>query len=338
MILSIEVLLLKVCLQKHGLGILHPEMEENVQLLDNGAPSIYFRRWISGGIALLRGLDRCSRREVLLATASPAEAADGTSPEVQARLLRLESALEGIQTGLSTLLSQNQGATAKVKVQPIVKKVSRAPEKASPSSAAGFPGLDISVVQAALRSGVSPEHFAEMSKLVQRKNPKAEIAGKGRGLTKAVNLLGESEEEDVEAEAPEQVEAAPSEASDPMANALLKLTTIVEALAGKKKPKELEDILDESAALETGPGLVTSGNQRRQAAESSAEAPGGTAFRDLQPCGKFDAQRLWISRIHPWRAEQKRLIQRMARTQKSCSQHPSHRSVYHGQWPALWTR
>ena len=140
------------------------------------------------------------------------------------------------------------GASVRPKTQP-----------AGPPGASGehlsYPGIDPSVVQAAMQAGVREEELVTMSRIVGRKATKLGDFPQ-RGLV-VPDVLGDS---DGEAEArPAAVLTAPPglEApvpSDPVSAALVQLTNIVSNLADKrKKPKNLEEVLEEAGG---GPEML----------------------------------------------------------------------------------
>ena len=206
---------------------------------------------------------------------------EGPAMDADSRLQQLENNMEIIQKNLQTLLdgmplstaaaasgpsgaprNLGTGASVRPKTQP-----------AGPPGASGehlsYPGIDPSVVQPPMQAGVREEELVTMSRIVGRKATKLGDFPQ-RGLV-VPDVLGDS---DGEAEArPAAVLTAPPglEApvpSDPVSAALVQLTNIVSNLADKrKKPKNLEEVLEEAGGAEiAGSSSGGIGTQRRQAA------------------------------------------------------------------------
>ena len=253
-------------------GLLHPEFEENIQL--ETGPDEEFQFLAEDGQAVVlpaaSALVEVADEKFCFATATSAAAADdqGQIPAVakgtSARLGQLEKAVGGIQEGLSSLLASLPSSSTAAPKAASVKSAAK-PKVRSPNVSGHLPGIDPSVVQAALRSGTPMSHLEEFSKLVQRKTGKIGKFPSEKILPKT-NVLGESEEELVAEEANGE-EVDPDDGLDPVASAVIKLTSIIEAMSGRKKTKDLDDLLDDPSGLDGGAhNLVTSGNQRRQAA------------------------------------------------------------------------
>ena len=128
----------------------------------------------------------------------------------------------------------------------------------------GFPGLDPQAVQAALASGIDAAHLQELAKVLAKDKPKlGDTPGARTRRPKKVDILGDSEEEEVGAEAEEV--AVPAD-GDPLAQAVVKLTNIMSALTRKKKPKAFEELLDDSAGiLDQSSSSSTMGGARKHA-------------------------------------------------------------------------
>ena len=180
------------------------------------------------------------------------------------RLNQLEKSVADIKEGLAALLSQRAPTTTADQNPPPL--TARTKVKASPpvrkdlaSASGSVKELDQSVVQAALAAGVEQSHIEEMARLLKKKT------GRITDLPKAVNILGDSEEEH---QAPEvvhqQEETLPS---DPVQAALVKLTAIVEHIGPKRRNKTLEELLEDQGGLESGSSSMSGfGTHRRQAA------------------------------------------------------------------------
>ena len=264
---------------KAWVGLLNPEFEIAVELESDPTEDFHFLG--EDGQILLpfaQALVEVADEKFCFATATSAaepaaplqkDASKGTA----ARLGHLEKAVEGIQTGLSNLLTQMQNmqassAPSAVGQAPVPPATLAATPKARASGDVGsLPGLDPGVVQSALRAGVHPDHLKEFSRLIARKSGKISNLPKQTDKKK-VDVLGESEDELLADGGGAASPTALAEPGDPFAAALVKLTTIVESLSdNRRRTKDLDDILDDPSGLDGGAhNLVSSGNQRRQAA------------------------------------------------------------------------
>lgn len=206
---------------------------------------------------------------------------EGPAMDADSRLQQLENNMEIIQKNLQTILdgmplstaaaasgpsgaprNLGTGASVRPKTQPAI-----------PPGASGehlsYPGIDPSVVQAAMQAGVREEELVTMSRIVGRKATKLGDFPQ-RGLV-VPDVLGDSDGE-AEARQAAVLTAPPGlEApvpSDPVSAALVQLTNIVSNLADKrKKPKNLGEVLEEAGGAEIASSSSGGiGTQRRQAA------------------------------------------------------------------------
>lgn len=257
---------------KAWIGFLQPEMEGHISFNEEADDALQF--WSEDGtlhvVPYAQALVEVAEDKFCFVSAT--SAVEGFSRPVTTanRLGSLETAVAGIQEGLVSLQSLLR-ESQKAKAVPLPPKVAAPKVSAARSSSstqdAQIPGLDPSVVQAALKAGVQKSHLEEMSRLVQGKSGRLGDLPR-RTPAKKVTPLGDSEEEEelVEDNAGLEEAAGPSDA-DPVASALVKLTSIVESLSASRKKNSLEDILEDPSGLDGGAhNLVTAGNQRRQAA------------------------------------------------------------------------
>lgn len=192
------------------------------------------------------------------------------------RLAALEASLGGIQESLRVIID-GQPLSSRSQVASDVKAAAK-----TPVAPPAYPGLDPSVVHSALASGVTPDALRAMSQMVQKTPSKLGDFPK-KNVAAHLDVLGETDGEEKE-EPPglsasgDPVQALPA---DPVAAALVRLTSIAEALAGKKKAKNLEEMLDDTAGYEVGASSSSGlGTHRRQAAilaalkKSLVEQPG----------------------------------------------------------------
>ncbi|CAE7801360.1 unnamed protein product [Symbiodinium sp. CCMP2592] len=196
-------------------------------------------------------------------SAAPADHEPGEGG-IHARVDRLEAAMSKVAVGVKALLAK-QSVPAEPSFRPPTAKPKPAKAAVSSGSQAGaFANLDVSVTQAALDAGVSRAALAEMDKLV------GESGGLGRKARAApprkADPLSESEGE------PEEPMAAvaPVKGSDPVGEALVKLTQLVETLSAPKRraPSSLDNLLDAagqggSGSLEAAPSLRRNAAARR---------------------------------------------------------------------------
>ncbi len=184
---------------------------------------------------------------------------------VETRLNRLEEMLLSLREELrgKPENAAGVGATAKPKVSPPVKAKANQPKTAGKGPVAGLEGLDPHVVKSALQAGVDQDQLAQLARMTGHGGPGRLKDTPGLALPKKFDILGESEEEVAGEEEPAAVE----ESKDPMTQAVLKLTSIVDALGvGKKKHRSLEELLDSSPPSREGDSSALSfGSSRKHA-------------------------------------------------------------------------
>ena len=123
-------------------------------------------------------------------------------------------------------------------------------------SSVGLTGLDPDAVREARAAGTSDQHLQAMAKLLSRRPGLGEKL-KARAAKK-VDALGESEPEEVgnsqaEEEPPDGAgPPAPTSSLDPVSQALVQLTGIVDSLAQAKTRKKSLDLLEEPTAAASG--------------------------------------------------------------------------------------
>ena len=200
---------------------------------------------------------------------------DEVAPSADTRLRQLESNMETIQQNLQVLLDglplSAPSAAAPRPALPGAGRGANAKPKPVPASGGGeaFPGIDPSVVRAALQAGVGKEDLATMSRIVGRKGAKlGDFPQRGLAVPDVLgDTDGEGEAQQIAAfSAPPGLEAPVP--SDPVSAALVQLTHIVSNLAEKKKkPKNLEEVLEEAGGADIGSASSSGlGTHRRQAA------------------------------------------------------------------------
>eukprot|EP00438_Fugacium_kawagutii_P029178 Skav210074 [mRNA] locus=scaffold7699:11741:13919:+ [translate_table: standard] len=246
---------------KCWIGYLNPTFESCVAIHPNLEVGDAVGFWSEDGttqvLPFAEGLVSVADDKFSFLTAESAEA--GGVPDAGQRLAALEESMAGIQSSLQVLLDGHPLSS-----KPAAKSNARPPAVASAGPSA-FPGLDAAVVQSALASGVSAEALETMSRMVLKSSGKLTDFPK-KNLSAQLDVLGETDAEAVVPLAAEEA-SVPALPADPVAAALVRLTSIVETLSGKKRPKSLEEMLDDTAGYDLGTSTASGlGTHRRQAA------------------------------------------------------------------------
>ena len=199
------------------------------------------------------------------------------------RLSQLEESMAEIRSSLAALLKR-PGAVVPVAVElPPAKPRTRPTVPSREAEGFGFAGLDRQVVQNALAAGVPADHLEQLGKIARQKRTRMTDAPGDLKNKSKLNVLGESEEEDVAVAGDADAPQLDPHGSDPMNSAVLKLTAIMETLSGtgKKKSRLLEDALDEVGLLgDAASSSSTSSSSRKHAAvlrslrKALTESPG----------------------------------------------------------------
>ena len=189
----------------------------------------------------------------------------GGDSVVETRLNRLEEMLLSLREELRGTPAKAAGAglAAKPKTVPSAKPSANQAKAAGKSPVAGLEGLDPHVVRSALQAGVEQDQLAQLARMTGHTGPGRLRDTPGPVLPKKLDILGESEEE----MAGDGEPVAAVESKDAMTQAVLKLTSIVDALgAGRKKHRSLEELLDSSPAGREGDSSSLSfGSSRKHA-------------------------------------------------------------------------
>ena len=173
--------------------------------------------------------------------------------EVGVRVSKLEAGLQSVQATLQQLVQLQSP-------NPITQKTTAVllPPKPKPAAVKdplhgdGIAGLDASAVRAALDAGIPRAHLEQVSQLLLGRKPKfADAPGaKVEKKKPRLDVLGDTEDEAEVAEDAAPV-PVPDPGVDPVGHALVKLTAIVDHLTvARKKPRSLEDTLDDSGLLQ----------------------------------------------------------------------------------------
>ena len=202
----------------------------------------------------------------------------GEIPDAEQRLSTLETTIGRLEKGLQELLA---GQKADNPRRPALrnpaaglaassKKNAQLPAegKQAADGLVHIPGLDPSVVQSALSSGVPLHHLQEMGKLLGEK-PK-NMADLPRGAEKTTGPLSESEEDELEEAEVGGGDVGGSGSNATLNRAVVQLTKIASMLSkGKDKKNDLESLLEGSgSAGSSGDGTLPS--SRRNAAALKA--------------------------------------------------------------------
>ncbi|CAJ1405860.1 unnamed protein product [Effrenium voratum] len=122
-----------------------------------------------------------------------------------------------------------------------------------------LPGLDPAVVNAAIAAGISREHLAEMSALIQKRPGKL-----GDIPAPAAKRPLAARADPLSASASEEEEPEPAKGVDPVAKALSKLTEIADALASNRKQERGLQAILEGAGSNSSHGEGASGSAGRR--------------------------------------------------------------------------
>lgn len=189
--------------------------------------------------------------------------------EVGVRVSKLEAGLQSVQATLQQLVQLQSP-------NPITQKTTAVllPPKPKPAAVKdplhgdGIAGLDASAVRAALDAGIPRAHLEQVSQLLLGRKPKfADAPGaKVEKKKPRLDVLGDTEDEAKVAEDAAPV-PVPDPGVDPVGHALVKLTAIVDHLTvARKKPRSLEDTLDDSGLLQDSLSSSSSvGSSRKHA-------------------------------------------------------------------------
>jgi len=199
---------------------------------------------------------------MVLSDGADTEAAGHGSAQVLSRVSRLEEMMEQVASNLATLVSK-QDVPAAVNRKSALRQSTSAPLSARSKAAAvprvsidpkpHFPSLDSGVVKAALQAGVGNSVLEQMNRLVQQ-NPKAAKMGDLTPVGMSPDPLSEEEDEMGEKE-----DGSPPSAGGTVETALVRLTDIVQTLAGDRVKKGGTSKL-EAALDHVGPSSSTDGS------------------------------------------------------------------------------
>lgn len=248
---------------KVWLGLLKPEFAESISftsgldcdhefLLDSGEAG-----FVPYGDALIAVSD--DRFAFMTAESGGPEARAG---DTSRRLATLEESMVAIKTSLQQLLQAKTEKTPPVTPRKSALRGATPKATAVPPAESGLEGLDPQVVQSAISAGISQEHLAEFGRMIRKNKPKLPDNPRERGTPRVrLDVLGESEEEEDGAALAAPLET--TEAKDPVASAVVKLTQIMSTMTSSRKVKTLEDLSDDFVPqMDSGVSSGSSGQRR----------------------------------------------------------------------------
>ena len=182
---------------------------------------------------------------------SAAASKEKKDAEVEERLKKMEDMLQRMATQFAATQpamsrgEAGEGAAVPGYAEPTPKRKSalRKPEK---DEASQLEGLDPTVVAAAVEAGVPIEQLKHLGSLLKKTTRMQDVATSQKARPVRRNLLSESEDEDEDAaEEEEEEKKEPEGERSQVAQAVVKLTQIMEEFT-KKKPsvRDLESLLD----------------------------------------------------------------------------------------------
>ncbi|CAE7657117.1 unnamed protein product, partial [Symbiodinium necroappetens] len=234
---------------KVWLGFLRDSLVEALVFEHDGEVDVAFTT-LGGGSGFVphaEALMEVAKDKFQFATATEGEAPAIPAPQPQAAETSMESRLAKLEQSIATIASSMQALS--------LDRVERAKPPAPPrppQAVEGLPGLDPGVVKSALTAGIDMESLKQFSQLLAG-NPARRLKDPGAGMVPKKATLDESENEgaaDDPEEAVPEAELRTALSRDPMSDALVKLTTLVEDLQTQKTKRgsRLEQALEGAAA------------------------------------------------------------------------------------------
>ena len=254
---------------KVWVGLLSAELHESVEHgREDGAAEMVFV--VAGSGATAAGpVPACPLGSSLLAVASEHFAfvsaqEEEAAPSVAAsnlpeRMEKVESVLDELKQSMSTLLQRLPEGEPEKQRSDVGRAAPPRPSALKPrkepvTSPVPLPGLDPAVVEAARSAGVPEDQLRRMSHLTQGAR---NLAPEPRGGAGNDPLEDEPSEEE-EADGPEGT-------SDPLKQAVLKMSRILDALHQDKKASNLEDLLDKADGGDASQGSTGGGRSKAAA-------------------------------------------------------------------------
>ena len=194
-------------------------------------------------------------------------------PMLEARMGKLEQAMAAMATSLKTLAQSSKAATP---TPPTAAPRQDAParERQQREPTLTYPGLDAGVVRSALAAGVDAASLEDMSRLLAG-NPAKQLRDPGPKKAPLKTALEESGDENVAEDTGAGAGfGSPAPPLDPMAEAVLRLTTLVEEMHSQKAKRgsSLEQALDGASAGSGGEGGGISSRKNSMARRALRQA------------------------------------------------------------------
>ena len=302
------------------LGFCEGEAEQSIQVSD-AVPSVSFGALPTGDVLVpfAEALALLWQHQVSGGATTPVHTAnEGVDPQgsVPDRLASIERTLAALTPGAGAVASASAGPTlvTRAKAGPASLPARPGPAPARTQDAgtpAMYPGLDQSVVAAALASGVEPHVLGEMSRLVEaRPMHRLRAEPSQAATTRRLTPLDESEEEPEAAElagapAPASSSLQPARALEPAEAFAQAMVRCLDSLkSGSGKQSVLDRALDASGGGSLG-RFFKLGTPERGCSQSSPRCPYLGPAGDQQDDRGFDGRgpqckhaRRWISRAY----------------------------------------
>lgn len=215
-------------------------------------------------VPLAEALQSVADEKFSFMTAESGDLSAGGADQSQ-RIARVEEALIEVKSTLQHLAlgrAASSSLGAAPKAQPRVKFAA----STQIPSENPIAGLDPHVVQSALRAGVSQGQLEELGRMLAGRKPDLADVARPSALRKTprLDVLGESDEE-AELSAPSAPKLTQAELDNPVQASLQKLTSILENLTSPtKKPRSLQDTLDDSVGHAEVSSTSSSGTHSRR--------------------------------------------------------------------------
>lgn len=255
-------------------GLLKPEFEECLQSDESLEPSQFFLTVQSedGFLPYAQSLISVADDKFAFMSAESSVPQSRVRPEgsasMETRMTQLEASVQDIAKSLKEMIRESTSAAVPVP-SPKASETPVAPSPKRPSALRPpkYAGLDPGVVSAALQAGIDAQQLAELSRMIGSKKSglKDSPSSKTQGPRVTFDILGEPVEPDATGLGLAEPVSEP-ESKDPVSAALVKLTSIVDSLASRKKSGSLQDYSDEFGTLLDSSTSSSSSGGRKHAA------------------------------------------------------------------------
>ena len=264
---------------KIWLGFLRASLVEALVFEHDGEVDVAFATvgGDSGFVPHAEALMEVAKDKFQFATATEGEAPPTPAARPQVAEAAVEARLAKLEQSIATMASSMQALTLDR-----VEKAKPPPPARPPQAVESLPGLDPGVVKSALTAGIDIDSLKQFSQLLAG-NPARRLKDPGAAVVPKKAALDESENEgppDDPEEAGAEAELRENVPRDPMSDALVKLTTLVEDLQTQKSKRgtRLEQALEGAAAgsgSQDGGGISSRKNSlaRRALRQALHESP-----------------------------------------------------------------